>query len=136
MVHGRSVRQILRLFNRIYDPEDYFYIHVDTRSQYLFDQLKHLENEQNVIVTENRFSPIWGGASLLQMMLNSMKEMLNVEWKFDFFINLSGTDYVLKHPKEMKHYLSDKIGMNFVYADHKDVLQSRMNSKYFKKYFD
>ena len=100
MVHGRSVRQILRLFNRIYNPEDYFYIHVDTRSQYLFDQLKHLENEQNVIVTENRFSPIWGGASLLHMMLNSMKEMLNLDWKFDFFINLSGTDYVMKHPKE------------------------------------
>lgn len=37
---------------------------------------------------------IWGGASLLKMYLRSMKDLLEVtDWAWDYFINLSATDY-------------------------------------------
>jgi hypothetical protein len=37
---------------------------------------------------------IWGGASLLRMYLRSMKDLLEIPgWTWDFFINLSATDY-------------------------------------------
>lgn len=37
---------------------------------------------------------IWGGASLLRMYLRSMRDLLEVPgWAWDFFINLSATDY-------------------------------------------
>lgn len=37
---------------------------------------------------------IWGGASLLRMYLRSMQDLLEVPgWAWDFFINLSATDY-------------------------------------------
>ena len=55
MVHGRNVRQILRLVDRIYDDEDYFYIHVDSRSEYLYDSLKHLDKEIKCNVCEETF---------------------------------------------------------------------------------
>ena len=123
------MRQVLRLFKRIYNSDDYIYIHVDARSQYMYDNLKHLENGNNVIVTERRITPIWGGASLMNLMLNTMQEMLELNWNFDFFVDVSGTDYMLKKPETMKEYLRHKVGMNFVFVDPKEILQSRMNSK-------
>ena len=129
MVHGRSVRQVLRLFKRLYNPDDYIYIHVDARSQYMYDILKPLDNGSNVIVTDRRFTPIWGGVTLMTMMLNAMKEMLEFNWNFDFFIDLSGADYLLKKPAVMKEYLRHKVGMNFVYIEPKESLLSRMTSK-------
>ena len=97
MVHGRSIRQVKRLFHRLYNPDDFIYIHVDSRSQYMYDHLKPLENGRfNVIVTETRFATIWGGVSLLTMMISSMREMLESQWDMDFIINVSGSDYLIK----------------------------------------
>ena len=36
VVHGRGLRQILRLFKLLYDEKDYFYFHVDQRDTYLY----------------------------------------------------------------------------------------------------
>ena len=37
---------------------------------------------------------IWGGASLLKAYLRSMQDLLSMlDWKWDFFINLSATDF-------------------------------------------
>lgn len=49
---------------------------------------------ENVRVTPWRMVTIWGGASLLRMYLRSMRDLLEVPgWAWDFFINLSATDY-------------------------------------------
>ena len=128
MVHGRSIRQIKRLFHRLYNPDDFIYIHVDSRSHYMYDHLKPLENgHSNVIVTETRFATIWGGVSLLTMMISSMKEMLESNWDMDFIINVSGTDYLLKTPEELKTYLSEHVGMNFVYNHPHDNVKNKMS---------
>ena len=128
MVHGRSIRQIKRLFHRLYNPDDFIYIHVDSRSQYMYDHLKTLENgHPNVKVTETRFATIWGGTSLLDMMINSMREMLVMEWDMDFIINVSGADYLLKTPEELKTFLSQHVGMNFVTAIKGNVLTNGNN---------
>lgn len=48
----------------------------------------------NIRVTPWRMVTIWGGASLLRMYLRSMQDLLEVPgWAWDFFINLSATDY-------------------------------------------
>ena len=124
IVHGRSLRQVLRLFKHLYNPEDYFYFHVDSRSEYLYGNLKSLETEngfENIKVTEKRFATIWGGASLLQMMVSAMREMLELQWNFDFVINLSESDYILKHPKYLKKFLAPQKGMNFVKSHGRDT---------------
>lgn len=37
---------------------------------------------------------IWGGASLLKAYLRTMQDLLSMlDWKWDFFINLSATDF-------------------------------------------
>lgn len=49
---------------------------------------------ENCAVAPWRMATIWGGASLLKMLLRMMKDALEIkQWKWDFFINLSASDY-------------------------------------------
>ena len=123
ILHGRSLRQVYRLFKRLYHPDDFFYFHVDSRSEYMYDHLRELEKKglKNIKVTENRFPTIWGGASLLKMLISSMQEMLELNWNMDFVINLSGSDYILKHPQTLKKFLMPQKGTNFVKSDTKGI---------------
>ena len=114
--HGRAVRQHMRLLKRLYNENDFFYIHIDSRSDFLYGHLKALDNGDNVIVTDQRFATIWGGASRVKMMTNAMREMFDHQWNFDFLIDLSGTDYILKKPSELRKYLAQHQGMNFIWS--------------------
>ena len=42
---------------------------------------------------------IWGGASLLQMLLKAIRDLEYVltDWNWDYFINLSESDYPIKY---------------------------------------
>lgn len=68
------------------------------RSDYLYRQMLALAKRYpNVRVTPWRMATIWGGASLLSMYLQSMKDLLAMShWPWDFFINLSAADYPIR----------------------------------------
>ena len=122
VVHGRSYRQILRHLKWLYNPTDYFFFHVDSRSSYLYRNIKKLESKSpNIKVTENRWATIWGGASLLKMMMSCMNEMKSMQWKMDFVINISESDYILKSPTEFKSFLAENRGKNFVKSHGRDT---------------
>jgi protein xylosyltransferase len=120
---GRSLRQVTRLIKTIYHPESYIFIHVDARKKYLYEELVLLINQlnnnarfpQNIKKMQQRFPTIWGGSSLLTMLLKGMEELLQQkDWKWDFVLNLSESDFPLKPPKELVTFLSKKSGYNFV----------------------
>lgn len=126
VVHGRASRQFQRLFKAVYHTSHYYYVHVDQvgpggpgrggaaptsllpllkpvssapqRSSYLHREVLALASRYpNVRVTPWRMSTIWGGASLLDMYLRSMEDLLNMaDWSWDFFINLSAADYPIR----------------------------------------
>jgi len=74
-VAGRAYRQVYRLVRQIYSPDHYVFIHVDKRQDFLFRELKKLESIlPNVKMVKKRFSTIWGGASLLSMLLSAIQE--------------------------------------------------------------
>lgn len=51
----------------------------------------------NVRLSRQRSASIWGGASLLTVLLNAMKELApDKSWKWDFVINLSESDFPVK----------------------------------------
>ena len=97
-VSGRAVRQVKRLVKRIYHKDNYILIHVDSRQDYMFREMQRLAQKYpNVRLTKNRFATIWGGASLLQMLISSFDELLAMkDWKWDFVMNLSESDYPVK----------------------------------------
>ncbi|CAH8619356.1 unnamed protein product [Heterobilharzia americana] len=114
--NGRSWFHIRRMFKLIYHIRHYFYIHVDARCDYLFTMVKSFIRNYppNVYITPTRLSPVWGGQSLLDMFLSSLKDLsTNMrDWKWDFVINLSESDMPIRPNHELVTYLShnrDKI---------------------------
>ena len=90
--------KVLRLIERLDGPGSYFYIHVDARQSYLYDRLVEITRDKdNVRMVETRFTTIWGGSSLLSMLLTCISQLLLIkEWKWDFVLNLSESDYPVK----------------------------------------
>ncbi|MGH0131957.1 UNVERIFIED_CONTAM: hypothetical protein FKN15_008617 [Acipenser sinensis] len=122
VVHGRASRQLQRLFKAIYHADHYYYIHVDQRSNYLHRQVVAMASHYpNVRVTPWRKSTIWGGASLLTMYLQSMKDLLDMsDWTWDFFINLSAADYPIRTNDQLVTFLSKYRDMNFLKSHGRD----------------
>ncbi|XP_052788050.1 xylosyltransferase oxt-like isoform X2 [Mya arenaria] len=115
-VNGRAVRQVLRLINILYRPQHYYFIHVDNRSEYMFQELLPLEKLlPNVHLTRSRFATIWGGASLLQAHLTFIRELLDMgDWAWDYYINLSESDYPIKRVEQLSWFLTKYKGNNFL----------------------
>ncbi len=76
----------------------------------------------NIRMVQKRFATIWGGASLLQMLLSSMGELLEMpDWQWDFVMNLSESDYPLRPLEDLEEFLGRKKGKNFVKSHGRDT---------------
>uniref|UniRef100_A0A4W6BQB0 Xylosyltransferase 2 n=1 Tax=Lates calcarifer TaxID=8187 RepID=A0A4W6BQB0_LATCA len=129
MVHGRAVRQLKRLIKAIYHRDHYYYIHVDKRSGYMHREVLQIAQQfPNVRATPWRMVTIWGGASLLKAYLRSMQDLLSMlDWKWDFFINLSATDFPTRTNDELVAFLSQHRDKNFLKS------HGRENARFIKK---
>ncbi|CAL1588916.1 unnamed protein product [Knipowitschia caucasica] len=129
MVHGRAVRQLKRLIKAIYHKDHYYYIHVDKRSGYMHREVLQIAQEYpNIRATPWRMVTIWGGASLLKAYLRSMQDMLAMmDWKWDYFINLSATDFPTRTNSELVEFLTQNRDKNFLKS------HGRENARFIKK---
>lgn len=92
------------------------------RQDYLQRELSGLEKRfPNIKLASSRFSTIWGGASLLTMLLASMKNVLALNWQWDFVINLSESDFPIKSLESLEQFLSANKGFNFVKSHGREV---------------
>lgn len=67
----------------------------------------------NIRATPWRMVTIWGGASLLKAYLHSMQDLLSMlDWKWDFFINLSATDFPTRWVSKKKLKMRQNIPQN------------------------
>ncbi|XP_065183647.1 xylosyltransferase 1-like [Sycon ciliatum] len=117
-VHGRAVRQVYRVLKAIYHVNHYYYIHVDARSHYMLAEMNKLAAKfDNVRVTPWRLATIWGGASLLQMLLRAMEDAdAMTDWNWDYFINLSESDFPFKNFTYIVDYMTAWRKHNFLRA--------------------
>ncbi|XP_074870794.1 xylosyltransferase 2 isoform X2 [Carettochelys insculpta] len=129
VVHGRAIRQLKRLIKAVYHQQHFFYVHVDKRSNYLHREVVQLaQRYPNIRVTPWRMVTIWGGASLLKMYLRSMSDLLEAtDWPWDYFINLSATDYPTRTNEELVMFLSKYRDKNFLKSHGRD------NARFIKK---
>jgi len=115
-VAGRAYRQVTRLIKRLYSSHHYILVHVDARQEYLYRELVKLSHTlPNLRLVKQRFSTIWGGSSLLSMLLSSMGELLSMsDWSdWDFVLNLSESDWPVKSQEQLVQFLSANRGKNF-----------------------
>ena len=113
-VSGRSVRQVRRLLRQIYRPHHFYFIHVDQTSDWMFSQLKTLQTFPNIRMASQRFKTFWASNTLLYLLLNSMKEILELGWEFDYLLNISESDFPVRPLEEFETYLSKNYGRNFL----------------------
>lgn len=116
-VAGRASKQVYRLIRQIYSPDHYIFIHVDSRQEFMYRELQKLTTIlPNLRMVKKRFSTIWGGASLLKMLLSAIKELVEMkDWTdWDFVLNLSESDYPVKTQNELVTFLSNNRDNNFV----------------------
>lgn len=55
-----------------------------------------MEQLSNVRLVRKRYATIWGGASLLDAHLHIIEEALELDWMWDYYVNLSESDYPIK----------------------------------------
>ena len=86
------MRQVKRLLKRIYHEHNFYLIHVDSRQDLMHRELSAVADRfpANVRMVRNRRPGIWGGISVLEMLVASIEELLEMrDWKWDFVLNLS-----------------------------------------------
>jgi protein xylosyltransferase len=104
-LNGRSRLQIMRLLKNIYSKRHIYYLHVDSRKQYIYEKLKLLQNKHdNIFMSSQRFETIWGSPALLSMMINSLNDLKSLHWHY--LINLSESDFPLKNLTDLEKYLA------------------------------
>ncbi|UYV63355.1 XYLT2, partial [Cordylochernes scorpioides] len=119
-VNGRSLRQVLRLISVLYHPRHFFYIHVDARQEYLHRELSRQKLPDSIRLATQRQSTIWGGVSLLQTLLRSIRSALDLG-PWDYVINLSESDFPIKPLSHLEQFLAANRGHNFVKSNGRDT---------------
>ena len=102
------------------------------RSDYLHRKLyEALSDIPNVYFPTWRMATIWGGASLLQMLLRSMEDLEYVltDWKWDYLINLSESDFPLQWACSL---IARPPGLQFLDTVSDQKLETRKASKWGK----
>lgn len=114
LVH-RLPNQFKRLFKAIYEPDNFYLIHIDKKtSKEVIDEVEtFLESYQNIHILKDE-NVIWGGYSMVQAELDGMNHLLKINAKWDYFINLSGQDYPLKSQKIIKEFLLKNYGKSYI----------------------
>lgn len=114
LVH-RYPKQFKRLFNAIYDPGNYYLVHVDKNSGSELDDDIHifLADFPNSAVLKGK-NILWGGYSLVDAELRGMSQLLKMGKDWKYFINLSGQDFPLKNQQFIIDYLSKNPDKEFI----------------------
>ena len=100
----------------IYHRHHFFYFHVDSRSEYLYQEVKQLASHYpaNVRVAPWREAPIWGGTSLLTTIFNGLRDLIKMKIKWDFFVNLSFADLPVTSNEHLVQFLNKHRNKNFM----------------------
>lgn len=117
LVH-RLPEQFKRLFKAIYEPSNFYLIHIDKKAnQEIGEEVKDfLKEYPNVHILKSE-KVVWGGYSMVQAELDGMNYLLSMSEEWDYFINLSGQDYPLKSQKIIKEFLSKNNGKSYIKVD-------------------
>jgi hypothetical protein len=87
LVH-RLPDQFKRLFNAIYESANFYLIHIDKKaSREIGEEVRgFLKLYPNVHILDSE-NVVWGGYSMVQAELDGMKYLLEMDAKWDYFIN-------------------------------------------------
>jgi hypothetical protein len=111
--------QLARLVERLDDGDVRFYVHVNSLTDdAVFDAMRERLSGREHVVWLPRVACRWGGFSLLQATLVGIEAILASGDLPDHAVLLSGQDYPLKPPAEIRAHLAERQGRNLVHHFH------------------
>ena len=115
MVHN-DAPQFAWIFSAVYDPGDIFVIHVDARSPPAFvaEINSIVAGRPNVHMLEDRVAVAWAGWSQVEAEFTAIRHLVSAGEPWDYLINLSGQDYPTRPIAQLKAFLHERRGTNFV----------------------
>ncbi|MEO2075955.1 MAG: beta-1,6-N-acetylglucosaminyltransferase [Bacillus sp. (in: firmicutes)] len=114
----KNPEQIIQLIHQL-DAEDVcFIIHFDLngRPADYHKLLLTFEGKENVHLISNRHRCYWGDFSLVSATLECITYAFHYKIKFDYAILLSGQDFPIKKNEEIKTFLIENNGKEFIDA--------------------
>ncbi|KAL3112979.1 hypothetical protein niasHT_013444 [Heterodera trifolii] len=123
-LNGRDSRQLRRLFRSLFLPRHFYFVHVDSRQEFMLKEMLKVEESlraegfANFRVAKRRMATIWGGSNLLDLFLWTVAETLgetNSKWaQWDYIVNLSETDMPILSVEELEQNLAENRGFSFL----------------------
>ncbi len=98
----KNAEQVIRLINRLDDDSSTFFIHFDKKfTGWQPDMFSGMGNKVHLI---KRTKTFWGGYSLVEATLLSMRAIKAMNKNFDVITLLSGQDYPIKSNEHINHF--------------------------------
>jgi hypothetical protein len=118
MLH-RLERQFEWLLSALWNPHDLFLIHVNkTAPQPLDNAIRALCANLSNIRFLPRAPTSWGGWSLVERTIEALRFLCRDSHEWKYFINLSGQDYPMRPLSELREFLHEHDGQNFLQIRH------------------
>lgn len=107
--------QLVRLISTLKTDDVSFFIHIDKNVdskifQQIFTELKAFPNVSFL----KRYKSTWGTFLLTKAILEGIKSIVETGTYFDYVIHLSGQDYLLKSNEQIKSFLQENKGREFI----------------------
>ncbi len=114
-----------RLLRTLDEPQHTFVVHVDLKAKQVYDSLvafqaqakqkQQLRGKLHILSNEQgRENGAWGGFTLVNATLNSMKFAIKESIQFDYMVHLSGTTYPLVDNFSIRTALSQNPGRTYM----------------------
>ena len=119
-----SIEQAERLLRAIYQPQNYYCIHIDSKTDSpITSAMEAITNcFPNVFITSQSETVYWGHISIIHAEMHCMKELMQYKWKY--FINLSGQMFPLHSNRELVKILKLYDGANDIEGTYKRYVLS------------
>ncbi|MEH2161221.1 MAG: beta-1,6-N-acetylglucosaminyltransferase [Nostoc sp.] len=107
--------QLLRLVYKLNRDDVSFFIHIDKiADSIIYNQIfTQLHKFPNVFFLK-RYNSAWGTFDIVRATLEGISSIVKTGLDFDYVINLSGQDYLIKSDAYMKMFLQNNQGKEFI----------------------
>ena len=104
--------QLSRLLQKLAHPDAVVFVHIDAKAD--LAPFVQATAGSNLHFIKNRVKVYWGGYSMIQATVNSLKEVLKFGTSFDYIQLLSGQDFPVRPISEFHEQLAKKPGFGYL----------------------
>ncbi|AUT02014.1 hypothetical protein CLI64_17385 [Nostoc sp. CENA543] len=108
-------QQLVRLIYRLNDDSATFFLHIDGKvnDKVYSDIVNQVQNMPNVYLLK-RYKCYWGKIDIVKATIEGIRQLINHNVEFDYAILLSGQDYPIKPITQIKNFLHERRGHEFI----------------------